>query len=407
MSLGLGVLFCFVIIMMIGGWSVVYYLLRKDKQTHFVGVSSSRSSLNAWSADDFLACMALLPAHVMIVSTMGEVLRVSPQTRRQFGDRLGAMLRHPTVHSLLDAALHTQNDEETGEHPVCSASITFDVPVIWTVHLAVRWVKLPIVKESYLVVVLSDRSEAQAVDRMRVDFVSHASHELRTPLASLSGFIDMLRHDDACEAQHSRSLSIMAHQADRMRRLIDRLLYLSRVQVRAHERPSHHVYVDDVMALVVGEVASQFDGRKAILTLDVDENLMIQADEDEMIQVFLNLIDNALKYGQSAGKTLEIVLFGRAVRENDPLWPGGHGLVLGVRDNGCGIDAHHLPRLTERFYRIGSTQDESVAGTGLGLSIVKHIIERHRGRFRIQSHRGSGTVASVWLPSVPASLLSK
>ncbi|GBQ06171.1 sensor histidine kinase [Saccharibacter floricola] len=393
----MGALLACVTVLMMIGWSCTYWLLRRQQNK---AAPVRKSAPTARLSDDALMeCFTALPADVVILSPMGEVLGLNPETHAQFGDRLGVVLRHPTMQSLLDAALRIRKADKAVHYPVCSASITLDVPMTWTAHVAVRYVKLPYAKEPFLVAVLSDRSEAQAVDRMRVDFVSHASHELRTPLAALSGFIDMLRHDDAFEAHHGRSLSMMSQQAERMRRLIDRLLYLSRVQARAHQRPSQDVDVDDVMALVVGDVAHRFENGRARLTLDVEEGLLIQADEDEMIQVFLNLIENALKYGEQPQQTLHIRLFGRTVTPDDPLWPGTQGVVLGVQDNGCGIEPQHVPRLTERFYRVRQQQAEKT-GSGLGLSIVKHIIDRHGGRFRIQSTVGEGTIFLLWLPSL-------
>ncbi|MXV43794.1 two-component sensor histidine kinase [Saccharibacter sp. 17.LH.SD] len=387
-------LVCFVVLAVMG-WAGVGILLwrRPPAEKHRETVKEA-----VFPSPDWGKLIDDIPAYMVLLDGMGAVVHVNQEARHQFDERLGAVLRHPEVRSLLEAALREWHHHSQGPYSIFSASVTLDVPVSWTVHLALRCVTDAHERQPHILAVLSDRSEARAIDRMRVDFVSHASHELRTPLASISGFIDMLRHDVEDKALRQRSLEIIAQQTDRMKRLIDRLLYLSYVQARAFQRPQTVINVDDVMVLLLDEVAPRFEGDDTMLRLEVEEELFIQADEDELVQVFLNLIENSLKYARKERDILEIRVFGRQVVPQDPLWPGGDGILLGVSDNGKGVDPRHISRLTERFYRV-KEDASSVTGSGLGLSIVQQIIERHEGSFRVQSELGQGTICFAWLPN--------
>jgi two-component system phosphate regulon sensor histidine kinase PhoR len=225
-----------------------------------------------------------------------------------------------------------------------------------------------------------DLTQQYLTDQTRADFVANASHELRTPLASLSGFIDTLRgsaREDA--AARERFLAIMAEQAQRMSRLIDDLLSLSRIEMNERIQPKGIVdlvsvinHVRDALAPLARERGVAVDVRREV------ERLMVQGDRDELIRLFENLVENALKYGAS-GKRVEITL----ARE------GGQATVS-VRDFGPGIAPEHLPRLTERFYRVDVETSRAQGGTGLGLAIVKHILARHRGKLAIESDLGHG-----------------
>jgi two-component system phosphate regulon sensor histidine kinase PhoR len=244
-----------------------------------------------------------------------------------------------------------------------------------------------------VLVVLRDVTEARRVEDMRVDFVAFASHELKTPLASLSGFIDTLRGHakDDPEAQE-RFLEIMADQAGRMRRLIDDLLSLSRIELKEHVRP--HKIVD--LLAVVNDVT---DGLRHIaekndMAITVTSQAIlprVRGEAEELAQVVQNLVDNALRYGRS-GKRVEVSL-GTDTRGGKPM------LRMTVRDFGQGISREHLPRLTERFYRVDAAASRAKGGTGLGLAIVKHIINRHEGTLTIDSELGQGSTFTVLIPA--------
>jgi two-component system phosphate regulon sensor histidine kinase PhoR len=246
-------------------------------------------------------------------------------------------------------------------------------------------------------IVLRDTTKAQRVEQMRADFVANASHELRTPLASLTGFIDTLRGHakDDPEAQE-RFLGIMAEQATRMRRLIDDLLSLSRIELNEHVRPAGSVNLGDVVEEVSSALAPQAHGANIQLEIAEPTSLPnVAGDRDELFQVVQNLVDNAIKYGRPQTMvTLEL-----GTRRADPGEPGPSPAVyLAVKDRGEGIAREHIPRLTERFYRVDVRRSRAIGGTGLGLAIVKHIVNRHRGRLLVESKVGEGSTFTVFLP---------
>lgn len=246
--------------------------------------------------------------------------------------------------------------------------------------------------EPTMILTLRDLSEARRVERMRVDFVANASHELRTPLASLLGFIETLqgpaREDDNAR---EKFLSIMREQAQRMARLVDDLLSLSRIEQNLHLRPQAPVDLVAIMRHIADTLAPMASDNDIILKLDVPEKAIVTGDRDELLRVAENLVENAIKYGasdpRSASRQVEITLKSE-MRQ----------CVFSVRDHGPGIAPEHLPRLTERFYRVDAGQSRAKGGTGLGLAIVKHIVARHRGRLGIESKLGEGTTFTVNLP---------
>lgn len=242
-----------------------------------------------------------------------------------------------------------------------------------------------------------DESEAVRLDRMRTDFIANASHELRTPLASLTGFIETLlgpaRRD---EANRERFLAIMLEQARRMSRLIDDLMSLSRLEMKAHVRPTDTVDLVEILPAVVDMLTPVAATRQAVVAMGEGLPMAsIAGDRDELTQVFANLVENAVKYGRDGGRiTLSLT---------DEIGDDGRqGFRISVIDDGPGIAAEHLPRLTERFYRVDAARSREQRGTGLGLAIVKHIVNRHQGRLVIRSEVGVGTTVNVWLPRHPS-----
>ena len=238
-----------------------------------------------------------------------------------------------------------------------------------------------------------DLTPLRRVEEMRADFVANASHELRTPLAALSGFIDTLQgpaRDDP--SARERFLAIMQVQANRMARLIDDLLSLSRIELNAHLRPSKEADLVAIIRQVADSLQTLARDRDVeVKTAAPAGQLVVLGDRDELIRVFENLVENALKYAAS-GKQVDIKLsLGQAA-------DGKPEARVAVRDNGPGIAPEHLPRLTERFYRVDVSESRAQGGTGLGLALVKHILNRHGGRLTIESALGQGATFTAHLP---------
>jgi two-component system phosphate regulon sensor histidine kinase PhoR len=231
-----------------------------------------------------------------------------------------------------------------------------------------------------------DVSDLRRIERMRSDFVANASHELRTPLASLRGFIETLQGPARADPKaQERFLGIMFDQATRMSRLVDDLLSLSRLELKAHIAPDQAIdlkpligHVRDTLLPLAEELGVE------IRTHLPEDRVEVLGDRDELVQVFENLMENACKYGQD-GKVVDVYL------TNEPSRP----VEVSVVDRGPGIPAEHVPRLTERFYRVSVADSRSKKGTGLGLAIVKHILTRHRARLIVKSEVGKGTAFTV------------
>ncbi|MBS7810362.1 ATP-binding protein [Roseococcus pinisoli] len=337
------------------------------------------------------AIVEALPDPLLILGADRSLLRANTAARRVFGLQrdmaargdLGALLRHPLMAAALDHALADDRPQAT----------ELALPGALTRELSAQVLALnpPLADGGKLLVVLTDRTAARAVERMRVDFIANASHELRTPLASIIGFIETLRgpaKDDPVAQE--RFLGIMAEQSERMRRLIDDLLGLSRVEISEHQAPEGEA---DLTALLQAEAAALeplFAARRIHLALALPEAplLAAPADADQLAQVARNLLDNALRHA-----THEVRL------EAGPARHGNRdGVTFSVIDDGPGIPREHLPRLTERFYRVDKARARGVGNTGLGLAIVKHILARHRGQLSIDSEIGQGSTFKVWVP---------
>jgi len=240
-----------------------------------------------------------------------------------------------------------------------------------------------------------DLTALENAEAMRRDFVANVSHELRTPLTALMGFVETLRgaaKDDP--VARDRFLAIMEREAGRMNRLVGDLLSLSRVEAEERRRPTSEVDLGAVLRGAMQALAPVAEARQvALIREGLTEGLKLPADPDQITQVFTNLIENAIKYGGSGGEVRICV----DKIDYEPVLRGP-GLRVVVADKGEGIEPMHLPRLTERFYRIDTHRSREQGGTGLGLAIVKHIVSRHRGRMKIESEKGSGSRFSVILP---------
>jgi len=247
---------------------------------------------------------------------------------------------------------------------------------------------------------LIDRGQAIAAERMRTDFVANASHELRTPLATLLGFLETLQDEAAAEdkALRTRFLGVMFDEAKRMHRLVDDLISLSRIEGERFSAPREPVALlalGHEVQRSCGPIAEE-KGTEILIENLLESEPVVPGDRTQLHQLLQNLVVNAIKYGRPGTPV--------TIRFNE----SGPGMLrLSVVDQGEGIAPEHLPRLTERFYRVEPSRSRAMGGTGLGLAIVKHIVGRHRGRLEIMSRRGTGTVVEVYLPRTTEALSSK
>ena len=251
--------------------------------------------------------------------------------------------------------------------------------------------------ERQVIVKIEDRTEARRTDEMRKDFIANASHELRTPLASIIGYIETLQNHakDDPDAQ-ARFLGIMDKQASRMRRIIDDLMSLSRIEMKSHIAPSEQIEIHRLVqeSVAAFQPVARKSGMSFEVALDLDGGPVVQGDRDELTQVTANLIDNAMKYGGAAAPIRV------ESAQDNPKYPGMAG--ISVADKGPGISRDNLHRVTERFYRVNSGGGQDTAGTGLGLAIVKHVMNRHGGALQIESTPGRGSTFTFWLPTMDA-----
>jgi two-component system phosphate regulon sensor histidine kinase PhoR len=342
--------------------------------------------------------IAGIPDAVVVLDREGRVLAlnaqaeiVAPALRR--GDPASIALRMPELVQAIRSATadgEPRRIEFTERVPVDRWYEAIITPVGRTLGPQAR-------SREFVLVTFRDLTPLRQVEEMRADFVANASHELRTPLAALSGFIDTLQgpaRDDV--AAQKRFLPIMQAQATRMARLIDDLLSLSRIELNAHRRPDTQLDAVPLVRQVADGLQTLARDRDVSITIQAPaQPQLVLGDRDELIRVFENLIENALKYG-AAGKRVEITVSSADLPE------GAKELRVAVRDYGPGIAPEHLPRLTERFYRVDVVESREQGGTGLGLALVKHILNRHGGRLSIISTRGAGATFTAHIPLLPA-----
>jgi two-component system phosphate regulon sensor histidine kinase PhoR len=332
------------------------------------------------------ATLGTLDMPVFVVGEDITVLYQNSAAERAFGAlppgaHLSARLRSPGILDMVRETIAT-NEPNQIEHSERLPSERVFILHVAPVDLS------KIVPPSTRLYVLSfrDVSELRRIDRMRSDFVANASHELRTPLASLRGFIETMQGPARSDpAARERFLGIMFDQATRMSRLVDDLLSLSRLELKAHIAPDQSVDLKPLIAHVRDALVPLADELGVEIRLHLPEGKVeVLGDRDELVQVFENLIENACKYGQE-GELVEVFL------KNEPSQP----VEVSIVDKGPGIPAEHVPRLTERFYRVSVADSRSKKGTGLGLAIVKHILTRHRARLIVKSEIGKGTEFTV------------
>ena len=337
-----------------------------------------------------------LPDPVILLNDAREIVAINRQARDVLGigatgRDLALSLRHPAVFAAVETV--------SSGVPSITEEITLPVPVprSFTLHVG----GLPGTAGTDapgMVLVLHDETRAKRAEQSRADFVANVSHELRSPLSAVIGFIETLlghARDDA-EARE-RFLGVMHSEAQRMSRLVNDLLSLARVEINEHVPPRGIVYLEDVFNGVADSLQVRAAEKDISIVVSCDPDLPpVIGEADQIVQVFQNLVDNAIKYGRA---DTEIRIEANAVGR----MPGSDaaGVAASVTDQGEGIAAEHLPRLTERFYRVDEGRSRRLGGTGLGLAIVKHIVNRHRGQIRVDSEEGVGTTVTVFLPARP------
>ncbi len=334
-----------------------------------------------------------LPDPVILLDQAGQVLFCNAPARGLFaslrhGSHISSVIRTPEFLDAVSAA------PDRGR----AVTVTYAerVPVGRRMAATVAPLTRGSERGGNILVLLRDLTEVERINQMRADFIANASHELRTPLASLRGFIETLQSSAKQDpGARERFLPIMAEQASRMTRLIDALLSLSRVEMNAHVAPSDLVDLNDV----INHAKDTLDplAREMGFRFDVGRfprPAIVRGDRDELVQVLQNLVQNALKYGDKGGQV-------RIEAKHIPALGRQAGrYAIAVIDKGPGILPEHLPRLTERFYRVDVASSREKGGTGLGLAIVKHILNRHRGELAIASTPGKGSTFTVMLSEV-------
>ena len=334
------------------------------------------------------ALLAHVPDPVILVDRRTLVVEANPAARALLpalhqARPLSFALRDPEVLDAVEAVLSSSMPRRVAFATRIPLERTFDVQI--------GALPMPDGSGVSALLFLRDLTAARRLEAMRVDFVANASHELRTPLATLIGFIETLQGPAREDTKaRERFLEIMRVQALRMTRLIDDLLSLSRIELREHVAPTTLVDLGALARQMVDAQGPPAEARGAAIRFeDGDGPYRVAGDADELARVIENLIENAVKYG---GGRIGVVL----AREDDPRH--GRRIVLSVSDDGPGIPPEHIPRLTERFYRVDVASSRARGGTGLGLAIVKHSLNRHRGRLAIESAVGQGTTVRVSLP---------
>jgi len=352
------------------------------------------------------AVLAGLPDPIILVGENRRVLRLNPAAEALLGHDLTGReltlgIRNPDLLAAVDAVLRGGEQE----------AVEFAIPGKLERAMAARVLRLPAAggSRANVMIALYDLTGVKQSERMRADFVANVSHELRTPLTSLIGFIETLRgpaRDDG-EARE-RFLKIMEEQAHRMSRLVDDLLSLSRIELQEHTAPSSQSDMLDILRSVAATLELEAARRGMRIEIASEALPPVIGVRDELTQVFQNLLDNAVKYGED-NTVIRVQARRLAKGGAGERRLGRAGVKVSVTNEGEGIEREHIPRLTERFYRVDSRRSRRLGGTGLGLAIVKHIVNRHRGALEIESRPNEGATFSVYLPSAvenPAALVA-
>ncbi len=343
------------------------------------------------------ALIEAIPDPFIIVDEAGVIVAANQATMQLFsslmpGDHLSEHARAPLLLETVEEVIDTHVPRRIDYERRTGGGRRFEA---WIAPLAVAGEdgSTAARKGAVASILLRDLTAQQNLERMRTDFVANASHELRTPLASMTGYIETLQGPArADEVARERFLGRMLEQAHRMRRLIDDLLSLSRVEMNVHRAPSDIVDLGDIARFAAEALGIQARAEGCAVRVAATGPAPVKGDRDELIQVLQNLIENALKYGAS-GEGIDVTVAADDARKR---------ITVAVRDYGSGIAAEHLPRLTERFYRVNAQESRSRGGTGLGLSIVKHILLRHQADLSIESRPGKGSTFTIRFPATQA-----
>jgi len=343
---------------------------------------------------DSYEMLEAVPLAVLVVDRRRDILWANDRTRQLLGEAVAGrslmgVLRHPPLIDALDQVMGSQSQD------------------LVSAPSAIESVETPIGRDRLLIADLKRLDEDRVLIALK-DAIANVSHELKTPIATLMGFIETLRGPAKGDLDaHERFLGIMQEQAGRMSRLVADLLSLSRIELNEHARPSGGVELSEVIGRVANALSLRAADRNMRIELPDSSMGRAVGDTEELTQVFQNLIDNAIKYGRP-GTAVTV----SATRIVDPVEIKAHlpGLrrakamiAVAVADRGEGIAREHIPRLTERFYRVDAARSRDLGGTGLGLAIVKHVVNRHRGSLEIESAPGEGSVFTVYLPAEEAS----
>lgn len=398
-----------------GGVLVIAYLLlcfviaispRKQNRMAPASIDRQGRQRSIWPETQVRLFVNAIPEPSVVLDGEGIVRHANGPMRDIFGsisegDPLTLKFRDPDIVEALSQV------QATGEPVSVTHMVRFPMERHYLIHFAPilmpraggRSGAIDFLRPDFIFLMMTEQTERFRVDELRSDFIANVSHELRTPVASLTGFIETLlgpARDD--EESRERFLKIMLEQAQRMTRLVNDLLSLSRIEMRSHVRPTDTVDLSSLVSHVVDAMGPLAD--EANMTINVAMNdgpFWVTGDKDELVQVFQNLVENACKYG-SDGEYIDIsVDVASAPADFDTR--GRDCFVVSVQDYGKGIPSEHLPRLTERFYRIDAEESKRKMGTGLGLAVVKHILMRHQAHLKIESTEGKGACFRVYLIS--------
>jgi two-component system phosphate regulon sensor histidine kinase PhoR len=348
-----------------------------------------------------------VPLAVLVVDRRRDIQWANDRTRQLLGEAVAGrslmgVLRHPPLIDALDQVMGGGQGQDAAVAPGALEGV--ETPIGRDRLLIADLKRLD---ADRVLIALKDASAERRLERLRSDFIANVSHELKTPIATLMGFIETLRGPARGDLDaHERFLGIMQEQAGRMSRLVADLLSLSRIELNEHARPSGGVDLSEVIGRVANALSLRAAERNMKIELPAAPMGHTIGDGEELTQVFQNLIDNAIKYGKpgtsitvSATRIAEI----GEIRAHLPGLRRAKAMIaVAVADRGEGIAREHIPRLTERFYRVDAARSRDLGGTGLGLAIVKHIVNRHRGSLEIESVPGEGSVFTVYLPAEEA-----
>lgn len=406
---------------MIAVLSLIYYLVFSRSQPRPEPVPGQEDTPSVEDLEPQFKTSELMISKisvpVLLIGDGGRIEKANPAARAFLGingegGMLSASLRQPSVLEAVSSALKGEQGgvvEYSTLAPLESHVRAFIEPIKLDDSGAMPWRAM---------LVLADDTSVKRVERMRADFLANASHELRTPLASLSGFIETLKGPakDDPEAQE-KFLNIMDDQTERMRRLIDDLLSLSRIEMNEHVTPEEDVDLTELVDEVTSSLLPVAQQRNIDLNVDMPEgSALIRGDRDQLYEVIENLVGNALKYSNADGRVCVCVYqsltrdmsehvkerisedSGRLTITAPSISHEARYAVIRVLDRGQGIDRRYLPRISERFFRVDGQKSSPTSGTGLGLAIVKHIVARHRGGFTVESALNKGSVFSIFFP---------